>query len=157
MGQEPSRAGEAVLWDPALLEERAAGRSDWGALGRASCGAPSSPLLSPLSPPPTRPFRMKDSALKVLYLHDNQLLAGGLHAGKVIKGWCRAGPEWSLSLSLCRRCPRRPPSRPADSGSRGHYVASCLRRCCDDSAHLSIWALLGVTTASGSLCCCVCT
>ncbi|XP_069351114.1 interleukin-36 receptor antagonist protein [Eulemur rufifrons] len=31
-------------------------------------------------------FRMKDSALKVLYLHDNQLLAGGLHAGKVIKG-----------------------------------------------------------------------
>ncbi|XP_003942556.1 interleukin-36 receptor antagonist protein [Saimiri boliviensis] len=31
-------------------------------------------------------FRMKDSALKVLYLHNNQLLAGGLHAGKVIKG-----------------------------------------------------------------------
>ncbi|XP_020007120.1 interleukin-36 receptor antagonist protein [Castor canadensis] len=31
-------------------------------------------------------FRMKDSALKVLYLHDNQLLAGGIHAGKVIKG-----------------------------------------------------------------------
>ncbi|KAM5228423.1 interleukin-36 receptor antagonist protein [Ctenodactylus gundi] len=31
-------------------------------------------------------FRMKDSSLKVLYLHDNQLLAGGLHAGKVIKG-----------------------------------------------------------------------
>ncbi|CAK7297948.1 Interleukin-36 receptor antagonist protein [Vulpes lagopus] len=31
-------------------------------------------------------FRMKDAALKVLYLHDNQLLAGGLHAGKVIKG-----------------------------------------------------------------------
>lgn len=32
-------------------------------------------------------FRMKDSALKVLYLHNNQLLAGGLHAEKVIKGW----------------------------------------------------------------------
>ncbi|XP_034515401.1 interleukin-36 receptor antagonist protein isoform X1 [Ailuropoda melanoleuca] len=31
-------------------------------------------------------FRMKDAALKVLYLQDNQLLAGGLHAGKVIKG-----------------------------------------------------------------------
>ncbi|XP_047601792.1 interleukin-36 receptor antagonist protein isoform X2 [Lutra lutra] len=31
-------------------------------------------------------FRMKDAALKVLYLHDNQLLAGGLHSGKVIKG-----------------------------------------------------------------------
>ncbi|XP_062934891.1 interleukin-36 receptor antagonist protein [Cynocephalus volans] len=31
-------------------------------------------------------FRMKDSALKVLYLHENQLLAGGLHAGKIIKG-----------------------------------------------------------------------
>ncbi|XP_037384777.1 interleukin-36 receptor antagonist protein [Talpa occidentalis] len=31
-------------------------------------------------------FRMKDAALKVLYLHDNQLLAGGLQAGKVIKG-----------------------------------------------------------------------
>uniref|UniRef100_A0A5F9CCP2 Uncharacterized protein n=1 Tax=Oryctolagus cuniculus TaxID=9986 RepID=A0A5F9CCP2_RABIT len=31
-------------------------------------------------------FRMKDSALKVLYLHNDQLLAGGLHAGKVIKG-----------------------------------------------------------------------
>ncbi|KAK2502948.1 hypothetical protein MC885_012953 [Smutsia gigantea] len=31
-------------------------------------------------------FRMKDAALKVLYLHDGQLLAGGLHAGKVIKG-----------------------------------------------------------------------
>nr|XP_004669805.1 interleukin-36 receptor antagonist protein [Jaculus jaculus] len=29
---------------------------------------------------------MKDSALKVLYLHDNQLLARGLHAGKVIEG-----------------------------------------------------------------------
>ncbi|XP_007525523.1 interleukin-36 receptor antagonist protein [Erinaceus europaeus] len=31
-------------------------------------------------------FRMKDAALKVLYLKDNQLLAGGLHAGKFIKG-----------------------------------------------------------------------
>ncbi|XP_029792159.1 interleukin-36 receptor antagonist protein [Suricata suricatta] len=31
-------------------------------------------------------FRMKDAELKVLYLHDNQLLAGGLHAGNVIKG-----------------------------------------------------------------------
>ncbi|XP_075418660.1 interleukin-36 receptor antagonist protein [Tenrec ecaudatus] len=31
-------------------------------------------------------FRMKDSALKVLYLHENQLRAGGLHAGKIIKG-----------------------------------------------------------------------
>ncbi|XP_007957588.1 interleukin-36 receptor antagonist protein [Orycteropus afer afer] len=31
-------------------------------------------------------FRMKDAALKVLYLHENQLLAGGLHAGKIIKG-----------------------------------------------------------------------
>ncbi|XP_044235635.1 interleukin-36 receptor antagonist protein [Ursus americanus] len=31
-------------------------------------------------------FRMKDAALKVLYLQDNQLLAGGLNAGKVIKG-----------------------------------------------------------------------
>ncbi|XP_047622116.1 interleukin-36 receptor antagonist protein [Phacochoerus africanus] len=31
-------------------------------------------------------FRMKDAALKVLYLQDNQLLAGGLQAGKVIKG-----------------------------------------------------------------------
>ncbi|XP_048209486.1 interleukin-36 receptor antagonist protein [Perognathus longimembris pacificus] len=31
-------------------------------------------------------FRMKDSALKVLYLHDNQLLAGGLNAGKIFKG-----------------------------------------------------------------------
>ncbi|XP_004707995.2 interleukin-36 receptor antagonist protein [Echinops telfairi] len=29
---------------------------------------------------------MKDSALKVLYLHENQLRAGGLHAGKIIKG-----------------------------------------------------------------------
>ncbi|XP_023573256.1 interleukin-36 receptor antagonist protein isoform X2 [Octodon degus] len=31
-------------------------------------------------------FRMKDSALKMLYLRDNQLLAGGLHAEKAIKG-----------------------------------------------------------------------
>ncbi|KAM9212661.1 interleukin-36 receptor antagonist protein [Dugong dugon] len=31
-------------------------------------------------------FRMKDASLKVLYVHENQLLAGGLHAGKVIKG-----------------------------------------------------------------------
>ncbi|KAF0876581.1 I36RA protein, partial [Crocuta crocuta] len=31
-------------------------------------------------------FRMKDAELKVLYLHDNQLLAGGPHAGNVIKG-----------------------------------------------------------------------
>ncbi|XP_029087230.1 interleukin-36 receptor antagonist protein [Monodon monoceros] len=31
-------------------------------------------------------FRMKDATLKVLYLHDNQLQAGALQAGKVIKG-----------------------------------------------------------------------
>uniref|UniRef100_A0A8C3WFA5 Interleukin-1 n=1 Tax=Catagonus wagneri TaxID=51154 RepID=A0A8C3WFA5_9CETA len=31
-------------------------------------------------------FRMKDAALKVLYLRDNQLLAGGLQAGKGIQG-----------------------------------------------------------------------
>ncbi|XP_049640406.1 interleukin-36 receptor antagonist protein [Suncus etruscus] len=31
-------------------------------------------------------FRMKDAALKVLYVHDNQLFAGGPHTGKVIKG-----------------------------------------------------------------------
>ncbi|XP_007197490.1 interleukin-36 receptor antagonist protein [Balaenoptera acutorostrata] len=31
-------------------------------------------------------FRMKDARLKGLYLHDNQLQAGGLQAGKVIKG-----------------------------------------------------------------------
>ncbi|KAF6103744.1 interleukin 36 receptor antagonist [Phyllostomus discolor] len=31
-------------------------------------------------------FRMKDAALKILYVHDNQLLAGGMHAGKVMKG-----------------------------------------------------------------------
>ncbi|XP_067560507.1 interleukin-36 receptor antagonist protein [Pseudorca crassidens] len=31
-------------------------------------------------------FRMKDAALKVLYLQDNQLQAGALQAGKVIKG-----------------------------------------------------------------------
>ncbi|XP_054431512.1 interleukin-36 receptor antagonist protein [Pteronotus mesoamericanus] len=31
-------------------------------------------------------FRMKDAALKVLYVQDNQLLAGGMHAGKVMKG-----------------------------------------------------------------------
>ncbi|KAM7078618.1 interleukin-36 receptor antagonist protein [Molossus nigricans] len=31
-------------------------------------------------------FRMKDAALKVLYLQDNQLLAGGTHAGKATKG-----------------------------------------------------------------------
>uniref|UniRef100_A0A8C0I2B1 Interleukin-1 n=1 Tax=Balaenoptera musculus TaxID=9771 RepID=A0A8C0I2B1_BALMU len=31
-------------------------------------------------------FRMKDAKLKVLYLHDNQLQAGGLQAGKVLKG-----------------------------------------------------------------------
>lgn len=36
---------------------------------------------------------MKDAALKVLYLHDNQLLAGGLHTGKVMKGW------WQTLLS----------------------------------------------------------
>ncbi|XP_040352712.1 interleukin-36 receptor antagonist protein [Herpailurus yagouaroundi] len=31
-------------------------------------------------------FRMKDAELKVLYLHDNQLLAGRLHAGNIIQG-----------------------------------------------------------------------
>ncbi|XP_070284609.1 interleukin-36 receptor antagonist protein [Myotis yumanensis] len=31
-------------------------------------------------------FRMKDAALKVLYLQDNQLLAGGVHGGKAVKG-----------------------------------------------------------------------
>nr|XP_060511143.1 interleukin-36 receptor antagonist protein [Panthera onca] len=31
-------------------------------------------------------FRMKDAELKVLYLHDNQLLAGRLHAGNFIQG-----------------------------------------------------------------------
>ncbi|XP_021518686.1 interleukin-36 receptor antagonist protein isoform X2 [Meriones unguiculatus] len=47
-------------------------------------------------------FRMKDSALKVLYLHDNQLLAGGLHAGKVIKGEeISVVPNRALDASLC--------------------------------------------------------
>lgn len=50
--------------------------------GKAGCS--SLPLQSLV---PSWCFRMKDSALKVLYLHNNQLLAGGLHAGKVIKGW----------------------------------------------------------------------
>uniref|UniRef100_A0A8C5YSV0 Interleukin-1 n=2 Tax=Marmota marmota marmota TaxID=9994 RepID=A0A8C5YSV0_MARMA len=46
-------------------------------------------------------FRMKDSALKVLYLHNNQLLAGGLHAGKVIKGEeISVVPNRSLDASL---------------------------------------------------------
>ncbi|XP_034362864.1 interleukin-36 receptor antagonist protein [Arvicanthis niloticus] len=46
-------------------------------------------------------FRMKDSALKVLYLHNNQLLAGGLHAGKVIKGEeINVVPNRSLDASL---------------------------------------------------------
>lgn len=46
-------------------------------------------------------FRMKDSALKVLYLHDNQLLAGGLHAGKVIKGWYLRVPGLCTLWGMC--------------------------------------------------------
>lgn len=45
---------------------------------------------------------MKDAALKVLYLHDNQLLAGGLQAGKVIKGWWPKPDLTSLGLYMVR-------------------------------------------------------
>lgn len=42
---------------------------------------------------------MKDAALKVLYLQDNQLLAGGVHAGKVVKGgWQQTLLPWGSAL-----------------------------------------------------------
>lgn len=41
---------------------------------------------------------MKDAALKMLYLHDNQLWAGGMHAGKVVKGGWQEGPLLPGSL-----------------------------------------------------------
>lgn len=40
--------------------------------------------------------------MKVLYLHDNQLLAGGLQAGKVIKGWWPKPAPTSLGLYMLR-------------------------------------------------------
>eukprot|EP00069_Balaena_mysticetus_P015239 bmy_09033T0 len=43
---------------------------------------------------------MKDAKLKVLYLHDNQLQAGGLQAGKVIKGEISVVPNRSLDAKL---------------------------------------------------------
>ncbi|XP_024599433.1 interleukin-36 receptor antagonist protein [Neophocaena asiaeorientalis asiaeorientalis] len=46
-------------------------------------------------------FRMKDATLKVLYLHDNQLQAGALQAGKVIKGEeISVVPNWHLDAKL---------------------------------------------------------
>lgn len=41
---------------------------------------------------------MKDTALKVLYLHDDQLLAGRLQAGKLMKG------AWSPSIFFLGPC-----------------------------------------------------
>ena len=45
---------------------------------------------------------MKDAALKVLYVHNNQLLAGGMHAGKVMKGGCQTGPFFLRALCSLR-------------------------------------------------------
>ncbi|XP_037663127.1 interleukin-36 receptor antagonist protein isoform X2 [Choloepus didactylus] len=45
---------------------------------------------------------MKDAALKVLYLQDNQLLAGGLHTGKIIQGEeISVVPNRALDARLC--------------------------------------------------------
>ncbi|XP_066228422.1 interleukin-36 receptor antagonist protein-like [Saccopteryx leptura] len=47
-------------------------------------------------------FRMKDAALKLLYLHNNQLLAGGMHAGKGMKGEeISVVPNRFLDVNLC--------------------------------------------------------
>lgn len=45
---------------------------------------------------------MKDAALKVLYVHDNQLLAGAMHAGKVMKGGCQTGSFFLRALCSLR-------------------------------------------------------
>lgn len=45
---------------------------------------------------------MKDAALKILYVHDNQLLAGGMHAGKVMKGGYQTGPFFLRALCSLR-------------------------------------------------------
>lgn len=68
---------------------------------------------------------MKDAALKVLYLQDNQLLAGGMHAGKVMKGGWRAGPFFPRALCTLRGGPGR--AETSRAGPRTDAAASTLK------------------------------